>query len=252
MYRVAVWCSVGKNTKGRKPTDVDTLVGKEIPENVEFTYIDTLVPNTGDRTHKNINVLDEKQSIQSLGSHSIDPHSFDAVLLENCPLNNPVGFLNLHTSDIIIHNLSLMLKDNGKVYIRVMFDATKDINLMTHQHSKGKPSYFPFIKSPFIPYVNISAKINETPDVLKDVSFIYETATEGGYYSIFRFEIDKYTNTSAIQIAGRGGRSFGSKKPRGLETLTVKDLQERCKKRKIPYSGLTKRELVAALRKIYT
>ena len=73
---------------------------------------------------------------------------------------------------------------------------------------------------------------------------LYDTATRKGYMdAIQSYEMENPSETWTLP-ARRGG---GNRKKKGLNALTVKELQTRCAKKHLVYKGLRKAELVALL-----
>lgn len=235
-YRVAVWCSTGKYKTPEKSTDVGQLkIQEDLPQHSTFVYMDNTISSPS-KHRINIDLIAEKHTRESLMNHSIDLHSFDAVVMENCPVNVPVNYVNIQMGDILTHNLGMMLKNGGLVFVRVLIDTSKDINLDKKIYSaSNKEVRYMVNGGVFVPSLNIHTQIPFTENNAEDVVFMYEKPSKNRLYSIYRYEIDKF-------------QRIGGGKP--LETMTLNELKALCKSHHIRHSGLTKSALIANLRKL--
>jgi hypothetical protein len=72
---------------------------------------------------------------------------------------------------------------------------------------------------------------------------LYDTATHKGYMDTIQlYEMENPSETWTLPT-----RRGGARKKKGLNALTVKELQARCAKKHLVYKGLRKAELVALL-----
>lgn len=154
--KIAVWCSTGKRDK-YKDTDAEGLPEfhkKSIKPN--FIYMDDQIKQP-DETHISIDVLTQKLNpelfpyIDGMGSS----HSFDAIVLENCPIQLPKFKSSLEKKHVLLHNCMILLKENGLLFARVpsmivnhpsiLFQKDQDISsslgTLHYQGPSGNPKY---------------------------------------------------------------------------------------------------------------
>ena len=199
--KTAVWCSTGRRTF-RKDTDAEYL--PELNRST-FVYMDDQIKNP-DQTHIPIDVLTSKLDPNLLS----DVHSYDAIVLENCPINFYPYKQSNEKKHTLLYNCMILLKNNGKIFVR------------SPSTIKG---YGPFEEN---------KTLNSTLG-----SFHYLGPSKNPKYMIFKFQ--------AIHEGIPRRTSSETTPPR---RTTVKELQTICKQHHLRYTGLRKAELTDLLKKM--
>lgn len=205
--KTAVWCSTGRRTI-RKDTDAEYL--PELSRST-FVYMDDQIKKQ-DETHISLDVLTTKLDPEVIPN----VHSFDAIVLENCPINLYQYKQSNEKKHTLLYNCMLLLKNQGKLFVR------------SPSTIKG---YGPFEEHKIL---------NSTLGL-----FQYIGPSKNPKYMIFKFqaiheEIPRRTSSGISQQTS----------PETNKRTTVKELQTICKENHLRYTSLRKAELTELLKKM--